>query len=370
MLNSVLLQLKKLESIGRISNDTPFYYSYRSNSWLGLKRRDDNIFFPASIAFILKRSMYLFDQDEQPVAERIIERIISGYSEYRNSQRISYNFWKRKDNSWFPNGLLMHRFKHFALPDDVDTTAMILLTNKSGKEEVEILHNILPNYSNGFKQWLKNGHKPFHRLNTYSTWFGDRMPIETDVCVLCNLLYLILENNIDLNQHDQAVIDMVGQIIDQRLYYHRPFAISPEYPKPEVIIYHISRLTGKFPGIINERLRSRLIEDINKCDTWNNGMSRMLMELSLLYLNAFNGTPETTQMPDLKKGDWWFTAGLLSVYNNRMLQLLAPGGLFHFRFYCNAYIFTLFIEHQLLLRKKEKSYSNNPSSLISNNIED
>ncbi|MBN2167230.1 MAG: hypothetical protein JW717_13215, partial [Marinilabiliaceae bacterium] len=308
--------LKELEDLqSRDSKYFPegLFPSYRENYFLNFSRLDDNIYFSASIAFILKQHLESMTIIEAEISKKIIESVVACYEKYKNPNRISYNFWAKRNNSWFPNGLFLNRFKHFALPDDIDTTSMILLTKETKVAEVDEYHNTLPHYANGTRYSIRNGLRRFQKLSTYSTWFGERMPIETDVCVLSNTLFLFATYGVEFNRYDCDVVFLMEQIIDDQLYISHPFEVAPEYPKTEIIIYHLARLAGAFPELFKDRILNKFKADVLLCYNKSDGFNCFLLELSLMHLNEVISDSSKSLFFDLDRNkNWWFTAGFLS----------------------------------------------------------
>ena len=66
----------------------------------------------------------------QQLIDTMTDKATATYPSYRNNEGYPlYNFWVNVPEArFFPNGLLLHRFRQFHLPEDIDTTAYIYLT--------------------------------------------------------------------------------------------------------------------------------------------------------------------------------------------------------------------------------------------------
>ena len=158
--------------------------SYRQNNYLFYKRPDTNIFYTATIVFILNQIKHKVSEKSQTIIKEITEKAIKNYPDFQNKDGLkTYNFWQTKPSKHFPNGFIFRHLDHFRIPDDIDDTSLVYLTLPQSKKDVI---------------WLKEKLK-LHTVPSlgvggavYSTWFGKNMPIEFDVCALCNLMYLFV----------------------------------------------------------------------------------------------------------------------------------------------------------------------------------
>jgi len=352
--------MKRLEVLERIreqqlsANKKYFnkgiFPSFRKNNTLKLLHPDDNIFFSASILFILKSHENQISQEEKVIISEIKEDLLPNIHSYSNkSDRESFNFWQKKPHKHFPNGILAHQLKKFILPDDIDTSSLIHLILNSDKTTIESLRTSMANHANLVKHKIKTGHKCLRNLKGYSTWFGENMPIEFDVCVLCNYLLLLYKHNLKLNPHDLETVELIKETVNNSLYLKNPFLSAPEYPKKEIIIYHLARTISVSPQL--ESLNAKLTNDIIQLSqSTRNNFKKLLLSSSLLRLNH-DIKPVTIEYDKallLIESNWWFTAGFLSVFSNSILQKLAPLPLFHFRFYCKALNLCLLWENMIL----------------------
>lgn len=329
--------------------------SVRYNRLFGFTRNDSTLFFSSSAVFVLMKHRLLLSVEQQYKADRICERIIGRYHQFKNPNRLSWNFWSRQPRQWFPGGRLLHHFKYFDLPDDVDSSAMVLLTNGCTREDVMRFHDLLRRHANTVRLSMHNGLPMFREMPFYSTWLGEKMPIELDVCVLSNLMCLFLLHQVPVSEHDLATRDVLSHVILSGQHLTSPFSIAPEYPRTSIILYHLARLAGGFPSFFDGNTMDKLLNDIQLCCKSAQGMDRLLYESALGLLGKAHLVHEPLVMDvvDLKKDDenYWFTAGFLSVFGNAVIQKMAPLGCFHYRYYSNAFRLVLWIEHQLLLSK-------------------
>lgn len=212
--------------------------SFRENKTLRYRRPDNNIFATASTIFILNEIKEKLPPNEQKIVEKLTQNAQSAYSLYQNKDGLgTYNFWQTQPSRHFPNGKILNKLKHFKLPDDIDDTALIYLTKPHSKEQNLWLKEKLTQHTQ-----LKNEPKRF----VYSTWFGKNMPVEQDVCALCNLMYWVFENKLPLNEYDEATLGFLNDKILSEDFKKAPFQAARHYATTPLILYHYTRLIYKF----------------------------------------------------------------------------------------------------------------------------
>ncbi len=332
--------------------DTEYFYkgmfsSFRSHHLFNLQRPDDNIFFSASILYILKNLEGLTKEEMQCVDE-MQQRLAPNFSFYQNRfDRNSYNFWQKRPHKHFPNGKILNHFSKFQLPDDIDTTSIIQMINPPNQEEVLKTHQSLEKHLNGINIRIKNGHPELRKYKAPSTWFGEYMPIEFDICVLSNYLLSLNYYNLPIQDWDIETINLIKQSISNSLFIQNPFKSSPEYPKIEIILYHLSRLAQQTSFIDSEKEQLILIikKEYNQCK--HDSFRKLILQTSLLKCNVKSLDDIAISESELVSY-WWFTAGLLSVYSGRIIEKTAPKSLFHFRFSCKAFNLSLIYENLIL----------------------
>ena len=347
--NLVLPYLAEIENLVASKGN----FTYRCNNYLAIRVPDDTIFTQAASVYILDSIYSYLSHEEKGLVDGIKSKIIPNYTLFENRNgRLSYNFWQTSNSkSHFPNGKILHRFKYFRLPDDVDTTAMVALTTSLNDEEKLALKNSLPFYANNYKLTVQNSLPAFQNLKCYSTWFGKNMPIELDCCVLSNLLLWIFEFGLPLNENDRDVIEFLSEIILGGYIHSHTFQIAPEYPKKAIIYYHLARLIAKYPSFFQDEVVATLKRDIEEeYRVEKNKFSKMLLQTSLLRFGSLKSTEIIGVDAHKMEQYWWFTAGFLSVFSSPLLKIMAPNAFFHQRFVSQSLNNCLLIENRLLLR--------------------
>jgi hypothetical protein len=255
--------------------------SYRQNKYLLYKRPDTNIFYTATIVFILNQIKHKLSEKSQNFIEEITAKAIKNYPNFQNKDGLkTYNFWQTKPSNHFSNGFIFRHLDHFRIPDDIDDTALIYLTLPHKKEAVLWLKEKLklhtapsaqppPAPKGEFKTGALKKNPPLGVRGgwggeangaVYSTWFGKNMPIEFDVCALCNLMYLFEKHQLSHNAYDEAVFVFLREVILEEKYIKNPFEVAHNYVTTPLIIYHYARLLGDFEINQLEICREKLIK--------------------------------------------------------------------------------------------------------------
>jgi hypothetical protein len=347
MLN-LLNDIKALQA----KSDNPVYPqgifpSRRRHPLTGITRDDDNSFFTALIVFTLNRLRKYFSADELKVADDITQQAKKAFPLYENKKgEKTYNFWRAEKNAHFPNGSLFSRFDFLRLADDADCTALVYLAKGYSENEIVNLKNKLLFHAQLPVEHSRNTPLHYRNLKLYSTWFGKYIPIETDVCVTANLLYLLFESNTQLNEYDLDSIKFVCSVINNGEHKTQPFRVAPYYPKTSIILYHIARLLtiATHPELL--KLKAKLKDDIfQKLAGKNHPVEKIILNTSLLWLGETT-TIEQLEMPADTKFPW-FIAGMLTSVKSPFANSLAPKSLFHIQFFCEAYMKALYLEYKI-----------------------
>ncbi len=344
-------KIVNLQSQGERHFPAGLFPAYRRNSYLGYARPDTTIFFSAIIGFTLQSLRTRLPSSEQAKVDSILNGVRANYPAYRNKDGLkTYNFWPTKPSRHFPNGYLFRRFEHFRIPDDVDDTAFVYLTDAPTSDELLWLKNKLAQHANGPKRWIRNTYPEYRKLRAYSTWFGKNMYTEFDACVLSNIMYCIFQYNLPLNQHDAHSLLYIRSVIERDRYRHEPFRCAHQYPSTVLIIYHVARLIAAFDPDAIRPVKGKLIQDAQRLlSRENQPMNRVLLATSLLRLGE---VPPRIALEDFTKKDFrgfhFFIAGLLTAYESPVLYKLAPNKLFHMNWRCEAHCWTLLLEYEAL----------------------
>lgn len=280
----LLQQIFSLQSKGDKHYAAGLFPSHRFHLHFPFEREDNNIFFTASIVFILQNLREKLSEEEQNLADEICNKAITNYPDYKNKDGLdTYNFWRTDGSPHFPNGKILSHLNKVRIPDDADDTSLIYLTSNPSREKVLWLKEKLVQHANLSKKQIANTFPEYKNLKAYSTFFGKNMFIEFDVCVLCNILYFVFQNKLELNQHDHDSIFFIRSVIEKGQYLQKPFYASHSYPSKHVILYHVARLLEKFqvPGL--SEIKTNVVADLKMLfENEKDEMNKIILSTSLI----------------------------------------------------------------------------------------
>lgn len=349
--DEVIRRLASLQSDGTGPFPAGLFPNWRFHASLPYRRPDANVFCTAITVFTLHGIREGLAPETRKLVDEITEKATQAYPAYRNPARPTYNNYPARPDGHFTPGYVFHRFRHFRLPDDIDDTALVFLTKPHGRNEVLALKELLPRHANGTQRWAQNTLPAYRSLRAYSTWFGERMGIDLDVCALCNLFLLVLGENLPLNEWDEASLTFIREAVLLNDYRQRSFDVSHHYPRPALIFYHVARLLAACdpPPPHLEGCREKLLTDgpvlleEKKLDFFD----RVLLSTSLRRLG---GEPPPLPQP----ADFWGEINRYAFFIGCMLTPFErPGFLYrwahhpftHFRWSCPAHTLALWAEY-------------------------
>lgn len=364
-IESIIHKIASLQSRGDSHFPEGIFPSYRQNTFLRYRRPDNNIFYTASIVFVLKQLRSYLSADSRELVDEITSKATPNYELHSNKDGLNtYNFWQTPNadrvSGHFPGGYIFHRMEHFRLPDDIDDTALIYLTRNALKDEVIWLKEKVKQHANlsagpHRNRQVKNTFSHYKDLKVYSTWFGKNMAIEFDACALCNLLYLFEAYQLTYNEYDIDTYKYLNGIIEREEFISNSFLVAHNYATVPLIIYHFARLLGAFEVKPLEGCREKLIKTaLDLFRTERLGMNKIILQTALLRLSRRNdfgcreAIEECLQVqpePQIPDADFcYFLGPLLSSYEHPVLQFLAPMKITQMDWKCEAHEWVLVLE--------------------------
>lgn len=316
---------------------------------------DDNIFYNALICYTLKKLYPKLNTQQQSIVNRIVERTIEGARFYKNTKgRNTYNFWKTNPKrKVFPNSGWINWFdKVNALPDDMDDTAMMLLATETDSSEVAKVHTLMQQFVNGHYSFVKNSLIEYKNLPAYSTWFGQKMPIDFDACVMSNVLLMVQHYNLHFTKADSASLQYIVDVIKHNHHKTKPQHVAPHYAKTSIFLYHISRLMVEKPINVLDSLKPQLINDALELYHSKTGILEKILLITTLKRLKYKPLPKLilneNWYKDLATSDEaFFIANMASMAKNPYKTIIGNSGIGKFYYYCTAYNFTLLLESLL-----------------------
>lgn len=342
--------------------------AYRRYAWnRQTEKADVNPFFTALVDFTLQG----IEMDLSPELQQQIQKIRANckmlYPKFANrSGRPTFNYWPTDTPQIFPNGGWLNWFNSTqALPDDMDDTVMILLALQAPDSIAKSVHQIMAGYANGRKKSIKNTYASLQHLPAYSTWFGNKMPVDFDICVLSNILYFVQQYQLPWQLADSASLEWMLKVIEDDKYITEPAFVSPHYQRTPVILYHLSRLmqSGKIPAL--QKLQPRLEQAALKA--WEN--STHLMDATLLHTALMRWGVQIPYEKQMKQSEWqasitdgsfsFFIANMSSMLPRFFKKSLGTSGAGTFYYTCDAYNFALILEN-LVWQQKFTQHKSTP----------
>ena len=338
----------------------PSYRLYALNK--DRQKADVNIFFTGLIAFTLKDIKQQLSPSQQKQAEQIISNTLPVYSKFKNQKgRPTYNFWPTDTPKIFPNAGWMNVFdKTQALPDDLDDTVIMLLALEAADSTARQVHDLMQSFTNNGGKQVQNTFKGYRNMAAYSTWFGKKMPVDFDVCVLANVLYFVQQYNLPWTHADSASLQLIEKVLDERKHITAAAYVSPHYSRLPNILYHLSRLMSVKPIPVLEKYKTQLIEDAKEALTKStNFLDEVILGTSLLRWGVIPPDVKThtaNSMDELIEGGSFsfFIANMASMLPDPLKQWMGGAGVGKFYYYCPAYNNLLVLEYLAWKKKYSK----------------
>lgn len=331
----------------------PSYRTYIYNDW---SKADPNAFYNGLVMLSLQNMQPQLTTEENALAKEISDRCAPVLSMFRNIRgRPTYNFWRTNPPLVFPNsGWINLMNRSHQLPDDMDDTVILLLAENASDSVVRQVHGLMQGYTNRNSR-MNKGPKAYRKMDGYSTWFGVKMPVQFDACVLSNILYFVQRRRLTWTATDSASLQVLVTMIDRNDHLNIPHEISPNYGTAPLILYHLSRLmsAGHIPAL--EQRRSKLIDQARtallNAPTF---MDEVILGTALM---RWGQTPPVTKpryasnLTELVDDSpfYFFQANMMWMLPDAVRQTL--GRLGQFYYYSAAYNNVLLAEHLAMRRK-------------------
>ncbi|WP_143103995.1 hypothetical protein [Thermoflavifilum thermophilum] len=316
-------------------------------------KQDNNIFFTAITCYTLRQVRAELPDSLQPVADSILLRAQHAYAFYQKPQHpLTYNFWPVDPPEVFPNSFLLKPFRYInALSDDADDASMIWLAMHPPDSVMKAYHAYLTEYANTMHHQIRNTYKKYKHLPFYNTWFGEKMPVDVDFCVLCNVLTLLYSYHISFNRYDSASMKWLEDMLQERKYILDAAYISPHYARPPVLIYHAARLWHiAHPEWMKPYIKQLQMDAIRCLQHTNCAMDSIILYTSLMRLGT---KPEVMMQIDANRVEEieqqscaiFFEAGFYAMLRNPFKRWFTPLSFIKYYFSSPAYVDALLLEY-------------------------
>jgi hypothetical protein len=312
------------------------------------KRQDDNVFFTGLIVWTLRIQQLSLDSKNSKVVDSICTKAIRNYPNYRNKYGdCTYNFWQPKPNRHFPNDRYFSSRKKYALPDDLDDTSILYLSENHSDSLKNCLRTKMAKHANGNSTYINNTFRKYKHEAAYNSWFGNKIDVDFDICVQSNALRWVLDNRFVLNKYDSATIGLLKKMVLADEHLHYSHYISPHYQKSSIVLYHLARLIAPHPENFME-IKDKLITDIQQqLNIVKHPMEKLLLATSLARFGVFS-----KQKLKLNKSNfedfYFFVANMTSVAPNPIKRWFAKCKRTNFYYESEGYYYTLLLEYECL----------------------
>jgi hypothetical protein len=353
LLAQLVARIAALQSPGTLHHPAGLFPSLRWKTALGYRREDSNGFFTSLIVFTLREIRTQLPDASQAVVDAIAIKALAIYPLYQSKSGLdTYNFYPPRPGQHFPHGYLLHRSRHFAAPDDLDSTSLAYLAYPRPAAQNQWLKAKLQAHANTVKGWASTGPAAFRQKKIYSAWFGERMPIDMDASTLSNGLLWVMRSGLPLNEFDTDSLAFINWTIASGEYRRRPLDVSAYYAAAPLIAYHVGRLLaeGALPQLAEAR--ATLLRELpGLLAASPNFMDKVLLGTTLLRLGAeapplLGAGPTLAELEARSRGLYFCIAPLLNYYPQT--RWLAGWRLSQIEWECPAHSLTLLAEYVAL----------------------
>tara|TARA_Y100000782_G_scaffold115436_1_gene158399 strand:+ start:3486 stop:4553 length:1068 start_codon:yes stop_codon:yes gene_type:complete len=348
--------LEQLIAIQRTADRQYFqdglFPSQRKYPVLKLSRPDDNVYFTAYILHILKENREKWNSLDNAVEiANAISKGEQALQVYRHGKdNISFNYY-RKDG-YFPNGKLLSKHQHFEPANDADDSSVAFLGLDYDKATALQLQEKFAYHANGKRnRWVKRIPKAYRHFETYNTWLGtDRLYVDLDVGVLCNILQFIAKYQLPQTPYEEQAVQFLEKAILSGDYLKKAHLVAAWYPDHAIVVYFISRVvkTGYFtfaPAVLQQ-----LKKDTQQLhSTTSLPVQKMLIETALYNLGLT--PPKATVSLEAAQQQTNFSIGIIPIphpWNSLWAQELGKLNSLRITYHSEALQIALWLERAFL----------------------
>ena len=284
------------------------FYSFRGASAPPHNYKPDyNIFFTAIGSFTLKHLSLTTNQDQQSTIDSILERSKRAFPAFQHKDGLPlYNFWPRGSKIMPHSFIAQHMTQKFNISEDADDTVMILMSLQNNDSANLYVKKRLMELSNGGTagKKIKSTFKRFRKYKAYTTYLGYKMQTDFDFAVQCNIMYFMYEKKMVNSKEDTATIDLLTEMVKERLYMTRPKFISPYYGYPSLLLYHLTRLMSAHHPAALELHKTTIINDLHALYAKAKyPLEKTILQTSLMRLGESPELPTEREIQEIRHID-------------------------------------------------------------------
>ncbi|MGV3593878.1 MAG: hypothetical protein ACO1NK_01430 [Sediminibacterium sp.] len=234
------------------------------------------------------------------------------------------------------------------------------MAQRSHDSIAKAIHQLMQGYTNNENKKVTNTFPEYKKVGAYSTWFGEKMPVDFDISVLSNVLYFVQLYNLEWTAADSASLYLIEDMIKTNKHVQSANYVSPHYATLPNILYHVSRLMSLRPIPSLEQLKPQLIEDTKKALTSATSfMDKILLSTSLLRWGVEPPEiiiDESKSLIDLIEDEqfYFFIASMASMLPDPWKKRVTNMGVGTFYYYCPAYNNLLLLENLIWQKRRRK----------------
>jgi len=305
--------------------------------------KDDNIFFTALIAFTLKGLKSDFTIDEQKTITQLLKDSQKAFTSFRNKdQKLSYNFYTTQPVNQYSGIPFLNKFTAIRVPDDLDDTALIYLTNP--KIETKSALKIKDSFEQLSEKSISSIPKKYRSTKAYRSWFATKMKNDIDVCVLCNVLIWNFENKLKLSKVDLDSILLISNLITENKLLKQAYIFAPHYKNKAIVLYHVVRCLELTKYVELCKHKHTLIKNcFALLKTVKHPLEKIILHTSLYKLGhatKFNLHFSTKDINSF----YWFKANPFSITKPWIKTLFSRKNFLHLQYQCTPYNWVLILE--------------------------
>lgn len=306
---------------------------------------DDNIFFTALIAYTLKDLKSTFSTKDQNKIDLILQNSLYAFSFFENKHGdLSYSFYPTKPLNQYSGIKFLNKFKALHIPDDLDSTSLVYLAKPTElNSKYQELKESFEALSYDGKP-LKSIPKSFQSTKAYRTWFATKMNHDMDICVMCNVLTLVYQNNLSFKQTDEDTIQFISKLIDENRLLNQAYLFSPHYKNKAIVLYHIARLISisNHPNIL--RHQNKIIDYcLTLINEVKHPMEKVILTSALYKVNCQKEFDIEMHISDFNNF-FWFKANPFSISPPIVKKIFSQKKFLHLEYKCEAYYWVLLLE--------------------------
>lgn len=267
--------------------DDGLFRSQRNWSFFHGTLEDNTIFFTASIVSTLKMNEGLMIPESKKVSELIASKANPTWQKYKSRNgEPTFNFWQTANPDLpFPNANSLISNRRGRLPDDFNTTILVLLSRAQSDSLDRALRQRMISYSarEDRSEVKLLTPKKYASSKAYEVWFGKNMPQTFDICVMSNIMYYVINRDFVVSEYDKATLALINEMILSKDFIYRTKDIAHHTSSSAVVLYHVARLLSVDIQGFLDPIRQLVIDELNKLSKSIENEVEKAMALSSLY---------------------------------------------------------------------------------------